>query len=53
MADETTGVDREALLEESERLAGQGYRVLAMAFRFLESIPTEWMPDVLEKDLTL
>ncbi|ABA58590.1 Cation transporting ATPase, E1-E2 type [Nitrosococcus oceani ATCC 19707] len=51
MADEITVVDRGTLLREAERLAEQGYRVLAMAYRFLENIPTEWAPEILEKDL--
>ncbi|ADJ27902.1 calcium-translocating P-type ATPase, PMCA-type [Nitrosococcus watsonii] len=51
MANEVAEVDRDILLREAERLAEQGYRVLAMAFRSLTNIPVEWTPETLEKDL--
>jgi Ca2+-transporting ATPase len=47
-----TQINTEFLLREAEHLAEQGYRVLAFGFRFLEAAPTEWNPEVLERDLT-
>ncbi|QBQ56073.1 cation-translocating P-type ATPase [Nitrosococcus wardiae] len=44
-------VDAKALLGEAEDLAGQGYRVLAAAFRPLKTVPTEWDSEVIEKEL--
>lgn len=45
-------VDTEALLEEAEDLAEQGYRVLAVAFRPFETDPTEWDSEDIEKELS-
>lgn len=44
-------IDNEALLQEAEHLAEQGYRVLAFGFRSLESAPAEWDSEALERDL--
>jgi P-type Ca2+ transporter type 2C len=43
---------RERLSGSSNMLAGKGIRVLAMAFRFLDSLPSQAGEDHLERDLT-
>jgi Ca2+-transporting ATPase len=44
-------IDTAPLLQEAGHLAEQGYRVLAFGFRSLETAPTEWSPEALERDL--
>lgn len=45
-------VKREAILEEAERMAADGLRVLAVAFRRWPMLPAELAPDRAERDLT-
>ncbi len=46
-------ISREALMRESERMAADGLRVLAIGMRRWESLPDELAPDNVEADLTL
>ena len=47
-----TAFDAKAMLAEAERLAGQGYRVLALAMRELESASTDVDAEHIEQSLT-
>jgi Ca2+-transporting ATPase len=51
-ADGPAPVDRSSLLAESERLANEGYRVLAFAMRELDVQPPEPDAQTLERELT-
>jgi len=46
-------IDVDRLLQESERLAQQGYRMLALALRRLDGLPPESTPEVIETGLSL
>ncbi len=45
-------LDAEALQQQAEKLAGQGYRVLALALRHWPALPAELSPDQIETDLS-
>ncbi len=50
---EPVPLKREAMLEEAERMAVRGLRVLAVAFRRWPDLPDDPAPDRVERDLTL
>ncbi len=46
-------LDGDELLRQSERLANQGYRMLALACRSFDAMPADLSPETIESDLTL
>lgn len=46
-----TEEDRETILEENHRMAQSALRVLAIAYRDIDAVPSEQTPETLEKDL--
>lgn len=51
-SDQELSLDPESIREASQKMASAGLRVLALAYRPLESIDVEPTPEVLEHDLT-
>ena len=49
----STALDKPAWLAAADKLAGQGYRVLALAARRLDSLPDPMHPETLERDFAL
>ncbi len=52
-ADKTAALNAEALLAQARALAGEGYRVLAVAYRMLPSLPPSLSAEEIETGLTL
>lgn len=49
---ELTAADRDAIIAENKRMAGNALRVLAAAFKNHSAVPEDCSPEVLEQDLT-
>jgi Ca2+-transporting ATPase len=45
--------DREQLAHAAEKMAADGLRVIAFAFRHWEAMPQQWRSETVEKDLTI
>ena len=52
-SDGPKAADREAILEANERMAREGLRVLAVAMRDWEALPSEISPESVETELTI
>ena len=52
-ADKTDALNAEAMLAQARALAGEGYRVLAVAYRMLPSVPPSMVSDEIETGMTL